>query len=454
VLVPAFFVLVLVVSEWFGLLSSRTPRTPRVPLWGWITALALSYAAQLAIVLYASHHQYPVAAWRRAMPLAVVDDRGLGMQNADLATASMLALAALQSYALLAVYRHAHAPSDKRWVALGCAVMLLFSLAAPALISFDMYGYAHDAVLGLAAYNPPNIPFTGEYRIFDLWFGHPSPTLYGPLWIVLVRIVTFFGATLFGKLVAWRVFCVALYVALLGGLRALRVPQRIFAVAALNPGLMLQFVANGHNDMIAIVLLVFAAALIRAQAWIGPGLIAVSGLIKLPYAVLGLPILAALSMRRRILAATAAMAIVAALSWAGGGRGYLASLVGHIGSRPEDVMHRAAGAVALVLVAIAFFGGRRLRSGVWAMPMLGAYMFSWYFIWGLPYALAKRRVLSYLLVCFPFAMMLLETAFLRLWELFFVLPAVALISLFAPERPLRLPPRPKAGSRKRQAATA
>ena len=42
--------------------------------------------------------------------------------------------------------------------------------------------------------------------------------------------------------------------------------QVLIAIAALNPGLMVEYVANAHNDFIAIVLLVFAAAL-SAGLW-------------------------------------------------------------------------------------------------------------------------------------------------------------------------------------------
>jgi hypothetical protein len=445
----AFFALLLVVCEYFGLLSSATPATPRLPAWLWVAFLVGSYALQLAIVSYAAHHQYSGQAWRAAMPLAVVDDRGLPMANADAVTAVMLVLAALQSYALLALYRSC---VSRRALIAGCVLMLLLSLASPALLSFDAYGYVHDALLGLAAYQPPDVPFTGAYHVFDRWFGGPSPTLYGPLWLVLIRVVTALGPTLFAKLMLWRVFCAAAYLALLLALRAYGVPARILTVAALNPGMMLQFVANAHNDVIALVLLVVAAAFMRAGNLLTAlGMIAVAGLVKLPYAVLGLPVLSAVSARwTRLGSAALLLVVVTALSWIGGGSAYFGTLIGHVGERPEDLAHRLAGVAALALIAVTLIGGRRLRTAPWIFPSLASSVFAWYYAWGLPYALARRRVLSYLLVCFPFVAMLMETAFERTWELLFVLPAVALLSLFAPEKPVTPGPRPRRTRLKRR----
>ena len=107
----------------------------------------------------------------------------------------------------------------------------------------------------------------------------------------MAQAVTVAAPTFFAKLISFRVLGVFLYVAFLAGLRACGVKPRMMAVAALNPGLMLEYVANAHNDFIAIVVLVFAAALVRARPLIGLGLIAVAGLVKLPYAIFGLPLL-------------------------------------------------------------------------------------------------------------------------------------------------------------------
>jgi len=83
-----------------------------------------------------------------------------------------------------------------------------------------------------------------------------------------------------------------------------------------------------------------------------------------------------------------------------------------------------------VLILLATASKRRLRAAVWIIPMLSAAIYPWYFLWGLPYALARRRVLSYLLVCFPFVTVLVGLSlFLRVWELNVGLPVAVIASI-------------------------
>jgi hypothetical protein len=86
---------------------------------------------------------------------------------------------------------------------------------------------------------------------------------------------------------------------------------------------------------------------------------------------------------------------------------------------------------ALLLIGATLLVARRMQTGIWSMPLLGAYSFSWYYAWGFPYALARRRILAYLLVAFPFVAMLTESAFARPWEPLVVLPLATILSLRA-----------------------
>jgi hypothetical protein len=447
-MILAFFTLLLLAGEYFGVLSSRTPRTPKLPAWVWVAFLAVSYAVQLGVIRYAALNQFGMPDWRYTMPIPVIDDRGFTTANGDVVTAVMLILAALQSYALLALYRLQVA---RNLLVAGCAVLLLLSLFAPALMSFDMYGYVRGAVLGVASYTPADVPFSGDYHILNLWFNGPIYTLYGPLWVVMAQAVTALAPTFFAKLVSFRILGVLLYIGFLAGLRACGVKPRMMTIAALNPGLMLEYVANAHNDFIAIVLIVAAAAMVRARPLVGLGLVAVAGLVKLPYAIFGLPILAAIKpLWLRYTGVAAMLVVVVVVSWTGGGPAtvpvqlpvlgsisipaYISTLIGHVGGRPEDIIHRFAGLVALVALFAAMAGLRRFRTVPWLVPQIAAAVFAWYLVWGLPYALSRHRALSYLLVCFPLVVVLIESAFFQTWEIFFVLPALALVSLFAPER--------------------
>ena len=137
------------------------------------------------------------------------------------------------------------------------------------LASFDLYGYVHDSLLGRAAYAPPATPFTGEYRVFDLWFGKPSPSLYGPLWFPIVQAVMWPATTLLGKMIAYRIFSAAMVVTFMIALRALSQPIRILAAVGLNPAFVFLTVANGHNDLIAVTILAGAAAFARGGSHAG-----------------------------------------------------------------------------------------------------------------------------------------------------------------------------------------
>ena len=67
-----------------------------------------------------------------------------------------------------------------------------------------------------------------------------TPTTYGPLWLVVVRVAT---SACFGArrqvLFALRAYGALLFLATVAGLRVLGLPSRILAVVALNPAMQL-----------------------------------------------------------------------------------------------------------------------------------------------------------------------------------------------------------------------
>ena len=283
-ILPYVGALLFAIAEMRGRLPARAPRTPSLAPWVWIAVLIFTYAAQLAAVRYAATNLTHPAAWRLTMPFPVADVDTL---HPDAVAALYIACAAMQSYALLALYR---SRPSRRAIVTGCAVLAAMSLAVPALASFDAYGYVHNAILGLQSYTPPHRPFEGEFHVIDLWFGKPTATLYGPLWLAIDRIVTATAPSLVLKIASLRVFNALLYGAAVAILRGLGVPRRILVAVALNPAMMFQFVANVHNDIIAIDLLLGAAALARTRSAAASGLFAAAGLVKLPYLALGLPV--------------------------------------------------------------------------------------------------------------------------------------------------------------------
>jgi len=406
----------LAVADWRGRLARWRIATPRWECSWWAAILLIGYVAQLAI-LYASaqHRPWPIALLAPVPP------------HADLLAIGMLLLGTVQVWALVGLYRSGQ---SRATIVAGTAVMLALSLAAPVFANADAYAYVGNGVLGLAAYAPPAVPFGGELAFVNARWGVPLPAAtYGPLWLAIARVLVL-APGLAAKLIAFRVLGAGAFVAMLLLLRPAGVPRRVVGIVALNPAFAWQFVADAHNDALALAMAVAAAAMIRRFPAAACGAIVAAALVKLPYAVAALPVLAALRGYRRYAAAAGTVLAALAFSWLAGGEAYAHALLSYArASRLEDALHLLAALLALAVVAAALAGWRRLRAAVWLIPMLGAYTAPWYAAWSVPYALARRRVLAYLAIWFPLVCAIAEPSLTRPWTLFFVVPVVVLTSL-------------------------
>jgi hypothetical protein len=409
--------LVLAAADWRGRLATWKIALPKLDAWAWCAVLLCTYAAQLFIILDAAQKQpWPIPLVPAIPP------------PGNFVTASMLALGAVQVVALAGLYR---ARIGAAVIATGGA-MLLLSWSVPVFLNADVYAYVGNGLLGAAAYAPPNVPFAGDLALINARWGTPVPaSTYGPLWLVVARLVVTLAPTLAAKLLAFRALSLALFVALIALLRACGLPPRILALAALNPGLQLEFVVDAHNDILPVVLVVAAAAVVRKLPYAASGLIVVAALIKLPYALVGLPILAAMyPASRRYVACALVIAASAALSWFAGGAPYARALIEYAASSHlTSILHGVAALAALAAIAGAIAGARRLRAAVWLMPMLGAYTASWYAIWSLPYALQRRRIAVYFFLWFPLVAVIAEPALATPWTMFAAIPILVAVSL-------------------------
>jgi hypothetical protein len=409
--------LILAAGDLRGRLATWKIKLPALDAWAWCAVLLCTYAAQLFILLD--------AAQKSPWPIPLV---AASPPPGDVVTASMLALGAAQVVALAGLYR---ARIGAPVVATGAA-MLLLSWFVPVFLNADVYAYVGNGLLGTTAYAPPHAAFPGDLALVNARWGTPVPAAtYGPLWLAIARLVVSLAPALAGKLLAFRALSLALFVALVALLRACGLPPRILAIAALNPGLLLQFVVDAHNDVLPIVLTVAAAALVRRLPFAACGLIVVAALVKLPYALAGLPVLAAIyPASRRYAAAALVIAASAALSWFAGGAAYARALIGYASaSHLAGLLHGVAALAALAAIATAVAGMRRLRAAVWLMPMLGAYAASWYAIWSLPYALQRRRIAVYLFVWFPLVSVLAEPSLATPWTMIVLIPILVALSL-------------------------
>jgi hypothetical protein len=408
--------LVLLVAELRGLLRARRPVTPRWPGLAWVVTIVVTYAAQIALcAAIASRGPWPMAVVRWQPDAAPI-------------VAALLVLALVQCYALLGLYR---AGATTTALVAGAVVMASISFA-PVLTSADLYAYVGDGLLGRAAYTPPAVPFVGELAAINAFWHVPvAPATYGPLWIAAARIVVALGPTLLLKMTAFRVLGVALLAALFVLLRRYGVRPRAIAIVALNPALYFEFVLNAHNDLVPVVIVTIAA--LTAPWWplAASLLIAAAALIKLPFVLLGLPVLANVRERLpRAMAVAVAVPVAAIVSWFAGGPAYARALVTYAsGSHLEGAVHVIAAVAAVALLVAAVASARRFKAAVWLMPMFGAYTAPWYALWSFPYALGARRVLVYLAIWLPFVTFLAEPALTRVWTLAGVLPAAVILSI-------------------------
>lgn len=401
-----------------------------VPAWRapvWIVLLVASYCVQLAIVWYAAVTVASTQAWRAALPIGVAEH---GMAHPDAIEAALLVVAAIQVWSLAGLFRSRPSP---RQTALGFIALVALSLAAPALVSPDAYAYVGDALLGRNAYNPPPTNFPGEFAAIDRLFHPPLlPAPYGPLWIALDRLVTAPFATLGEKILALRALGALCYLGLIAALRGCSFSDRAIAIAAVNPAIAQQYVADAHNDLMGLALVVAAAALVAARRPLAAaGAVAVAALVKLPFVLLALPVFAGIRTKTlRYASYAGAVGVAVALSWSGGGSDYLRGLTVHVPLAGAVFFTNAAvTVVAVTLLGLSFVNARRYASAIWIVPMMSSYIATWYMTYGLPYALKQRRFVTYLFVALPLATILVDAKFMRPWTFAAVLPLALLLDV-------------------------
>ncbi|MFY9778932.1 MAG: hypothetical protein WAJ85_00295 [Candidatus Baltobacteraceae bacterium] len=386
--------------------------------------VAALFVLELVVVEAGARQQQPFPDWFARLPLLPIDDkRPFFAHTAEWITDCVLALAVAQSAALVLICR---ALRGRRLplsgsVTLGacCALMLGAALFTKSLTSFDLYAYVGSAHLGDAAYRPPAIRFDGPFALVNDIDGVPiRPAAYGPLWLALARSVTATAGSLGGQLQALRILGAALFVVSLALLRAARFDTATVALFALNPALIEQYVANGHNDIAPFALTLAALVAVRRLPWLAIVLAAAAGAMKLPFiAIAALAFVTVGDRRRRVGYAALAAAGALLLSGVLGGQAYLDAL--HRTSQlyrpplafPVVILYLATIAAALFATALALWRRRYIPTASWSFTALASVLFPWYLIWGLPYALAERRAAWIFLASLPVAAFVLSKVY-------------------------------------------
>jgi len=382
-----------------------------------VAALVGLYAAQLVLIALSAYTD-PHPGGSRGLPLLVLDDRDDSVFSTKrmVESLALLLIVCLESTLLYLIWRRlrdvtrriAYVP-----VAVGTTVMLALSLCAPVLLSADPYLYVGYSLIGSLAYSPPAAPFGGEYAVINKWWGTPLlPAPYGPLFIGYLHALLSAVPSLTLKLEALRIANSFWFLLALWFLRQARTASASLSLIALNPAIAYLFVANAHNDIIGITLILGALALAVRYPVASVAMMVAATLIKAPLAIIGLPVLSRLRAERRAGYVAATLFCAAATSLLAGGGPYVRALridaSAHLITAPE--LHVALIAVAVVALTIGLMGKRWAQTASFAMPAFAARMFSWYSLWGLPYAAVAGRLAAFAILL-PIVAYLMESCF-------------------------------------------
>jgi hypothetical protein len=193
-------------------------------------------------------------------------------------------------------------------------------LLAPPLFSRDLYSYAVQGLVAAAGHDPATTSpallghSTQWWSIASVWRTTPSP--YGPLWTLLSRgAVGLAGHGLVADVLAMRALEVGGVCLLMVGLPVLARnrgadPSTALWLAVLSPLGLIGFLASGHNEAVALGLMVAGGALVvSGRLGLGLGIAAAGGALKLP--ALALPAFLGLeAIRTRPLTRARTLAVV------------------------------------------------------------------------------------------------------------------------------------------------
>jgi len=365
-----------------------------------------------------------------AQPLPVVTN-WYGYGAILLAVLAAAVLAATFAYLKIA---HAAARGEVGIVLVvtGTALALAAAWLVPVLYSSDVYAYAlygELARLGADPYGHAMLPHGNA--IFDAaiwqWSNPPPPCVYGPLFVAIARetIGALHGLGIVAQLDGLRLVasaalfaCTALAYAAFEGTPAQRAAAA--ATIGLNPAAV-WCAAEGHNDALALAIVLGGFASVRA-GWFGAGGLhaASSALVKAP-GIAAAAVLAVVSSRARA-GALAGIVVAVVLCFP-----LLRALAVHVAPTGSYAPHASVQAIfgaipwlawSVAAVVCAWFGYRGVmklrdaRPEGWCCLALAAYVlipnpYPWYGLWLLPVAaLAPRTPTAIALVVLSLTSML------------------------------------------------
>ncbi len=423
--------------------AARTFRPKTGAVTAAVVLLPCLLLAQIVLLhLQMKYDASPTLGWDASLPIAIFDgDRGSSAHH-GLFSAFGFAIGAVETAALgfivLAVSRGVRVSRPVLVFAVGISAVV--SCIAPDLSTSDPYEYVATGILGFGAYAPPTGALAASIygpisKIVPL-----GGVIYGPLWVGIDVVETWFGSSVFEKIYALRFWNVGLILGLVQIMRASRLTPAVILSVVLNPALWFYTVVNPHADIQGLILLATAFYFAR-NFKIVPAAIALiaAGLIKLPFVIIGGAILMPIkSPAKRIAVWVLAIGAVAAISYVIPGHAYATDLVKFAAAKTQS--HVISKWVFFVpVVAVAMLGlvlfGKRAGGISLFFSQAGPIAAPWYLYWGVTYAIASGFGEFYL-VSLPLLATLSEDMFELFFLVKFLIVIVAAIVLFD-QTPLR-----------------
>ncbi len=349
------------------------------------------------LVTHAALAQHPLPPWMAALPVIPVMDLAPLYGHVDVRTSVDVEIVSLLEAGLMAalvLVSRGRRSGIGLQVAVGAGVagLAVVALTAHGILSGDMYAYIADGLLGRAAYHPSNVHVGAEFRaLFNLWGNPPLPCVYGPTWLFPATLLMGGVQSLGDGVMRFRLAGGAGVLAVAFALVRLRVPLPVLLTFVLNPMIWMQYVADGHNDLwpVALILLGRANAHRPLIACILGGL---AGAAKLPFLVVCcLTGANRARLRERVGIGVASVGIALAVSAVAGGTPYLHALeavrnVYPPPADPQSVALRSLGLLGTSLALLAALGARRTAwPAAFSFIGISYSIFPWYAAWGLGY---------------------------------------------------------------------
>jgi hypothetical protein len=317
------------------------------------------------------------------------------------------------------------------FVVVAASAMAAISSTAKASTSSDPYFYIlyAKAPTFASAYARAPIPVAPGFEPLErfrdeMYTAGPPPSIYGPAWLALSRLVVAGTSNVAMAFFALRALGLVAILLIVWAARGAGASAAVVSLIALNPALYHYGVVECHNDVVAIAF-VFAGLTAAKRAKLIPAAMvaALAGLVKINFTAIALATLAGFgTIKQRIGAGALLVGVVIVGSAVFGGTPYLSFLVsrsarnGFATTMHDNVflgLELADFAVALVAIALAIFAKTWWRRALWTLPATAVNQFwPWYVLWPLPISLraGDQTALRYL-IALPAASILLTRAF-------------------------------------------